>query len=534
MRRSEVWFEKLRGLRWVVVAIGLVEALAGDRPNIVLIYMDDLGYGDVGCYGARAIPTPNMDRLAREGVRFTQAYATSATCTPSRYGLLTGEYPWRKPGTGILPGNAPLIIEPGRTTVASLLRRAGYRTAVVGKWHLGLGSGALDWNGEIRPGPLEVGFEYAFIMPATNDREPCVYVEHHRVVGLDPSDPIEVSYGRPIPGVMIAREHPELLRMRFTHGHDQGIVNGIPRIGFRKGGTAAVWKDETMAEEFVRRAVAFLEAHHRDPIFLYFALHQPHVPRVPNPKFVGCTALGPRGDVIVEADWCVGEILAALERLGLATRTWVILTSDNGPVLNDGYDDEAVSRNGDHRPAGPLRGGKYSRFEAGTRVPFLSWWPGRIQPGVSDALVSQVDFLATVAELVGVPLAPDDAPDSLPSLAAWLGQSPKGRDHVVVQGVAREQLAIRNERWKLLPPCAGPATNTNTGIELGNAPVPQLYDLAADPGERRNVAVEHPEIVEDLQVQLAKIRSGGYSRPGAGPRSRASSTPSADAEWKGD
>lgn len=181
-------------------------------PNIVIILADDLGYGDIGCYGATKIPTPNVDRLASEGLRFTDAHATSATCTPARYALLTGEYPWRKKGTGILPGNAELIIAPGRTTLASMLQRAGYTTGVVGKWHLGLGGpGGPDWNGEVKPGPREIGFDYSFIMPATGDRVPCVYVENGRVAGLDPKDPIEVNYDHKIGDEPTGKEHPEVV-----------------------------------------------------------------------------------------------------------------------------------------------------------------------------------------------------------------------------------------------------------------------------------------------------------------------------------
>ncbi len=387
----------------VFVLLGIVgipsseAATKPPSPNIVLILADDLGYGDVGCYGATKIPTPNMDRLAHEGLRFTDAHATSATCTPSRYALLTGEYPWRKKGTGILPGNASLIIPTNHITLPGILQQARYRTGVVGKWHLGLGGpGGADWNGLIAPGPLEIGFDYCFIMAATGDRVPCVYIEDHRVVGLDPADPIQVSYGKPIGDEPTGKQYPELLRMRLTAGHDGTIINGIGRIGFMTGGKAARWKDEDMADTFTKQAVRFIERNTNQPFFLYFATHDPHVPRVPHPRFLGKSGCGVRGDVIVQLDWCVGEVLAALDRLHLATNTLVILSSDNGPVLDDGYADGAVRDLNGHKPAGPLRGGKYSIYEGGTRVPFLVRWPGRVKPGLSDALICQVDLLKSL------------------------------------------------------------------------------------------------------------------------------------------
>lgn len=253
-------------------------ALAQDRPNIVLIYADDLGYGDVSAYGATSLQTAHVDRLARAGRRFTDAHSPAATCTPSRYALLTGEYAFRRPGTGVLPGDAALVIEPGRTTLASMLRRAGYATGVVGKWHLGLGpKGGPDWNGEIAPGPNDVGFDDAFIMAATGDRMPTVYVDNRRVVGLDPADPIRVSYSEPIGDWPTGRVNPEALTMRPSHGHDMTIVNGISRIGYMTGGRAALWKDEDMADVFTRKAVSYIEQRRDKPFFLYFATHEPHV-----------------------------------------------------------------------------------------------------------------------------------------------------------------------------------------------------------------------------------------------------------------
>ena len=485
---------------------------AQTRPNVIVIYADDLGYGDVSAYGARRLKTPNIDRLAREGLRFTDAHSPAATCTPSRYAMLTGEYAWRRPGTGILPGNAALIIEPGRLTLPTMFRKAGYATGVVGKWHLGLGpAGGPDWNGEIRPGPLEVGFDSAFIMAATGDRVPTVYVENRTIVGRDPADPIVVSYGKPVGSWPTGRGNPGLLKVHPSHGHDQTIVNGISRIGYMSGGKAALWKDEDMADVFTRKATSFIEQHHRRPFFLYFALHDPHVPRVPHPRFIGATPMGPRGDAIAQLDWCVGQVLSELDRLGVTNNTMVLFTSDNGPVLDDGYRDDAVEKQGDHTPSGAFRGGKYSNFEGGTRVPFIVRWPARVQPARSDALISQIDLLASLAALVRSPISSAGAPDSENLLPALLGASKAGRTLLVTQAGA---LSLRQGSWKYIVPGDGPRTNPNTKIELGNDPEPQLYDLANDEGERNNLAHSHPEKVREMALLLERIRRAtGQPRP---------------------
>jgi arylsulfatase A-like enzyme len=454
------------------------------------------------------VRTPNIDRLAREGVRFTDAHSPAATCTPSRYALLTGEYAWRRKGTGVLPGDAALIIEPGRTTLASMLKKAGYATGVVGKWHLGLGPGPgkTDWNGEIRPGPLEIGFDYAFLMPATGDRVPCVYVENRRVVGLDPSDPIRVSFAGPIGEEPTGKSRPDLLRMPPSHGHDMTIVDGVSRIGYMSGGKAARWKDGDMADEFVRRAVGFMERNRSKPFFLYFASHDIHVPRLPHARFAGKTGMGPRGDAIVQFDASVGALLSALDRLKLAGRTLVVLSSDNGPVVDDGYRDEAVAKLGGHRPSGPWRGGKYSAFEGGTRVPMVVRWPERVKAGViSEALIGHIDFLASFAALVGQTLAAGEGPDSRDTLSALLGETKRGREVLVEQAGA---LSLRKDRWKYIEPSKGAKFFAATSTESGQDPQGGLFHLELDSGERTNLVAEMPERAGELRDELARIRAG--------------------------
>jgi arylsulfatase A-like enzyme len=426
--------------------------------------------------------------------------------------MLTGKYAWRKQGTGIAPGDAALLIPTDLTTLPGMLQKAGYQTAVVGKWHLGLGpGGGPDWNGEIRPGPLEIGFDYCFMMPATADRVPCVYMENRRIVDLDPADPIGVSYKEKIGSEPTGRENPELLKMKPSHGHDQTIVNGVSRIGYMSGGRKARWIDEDMADVFTNRAIRFIEKNQKGPFFLYFATHDIHVPRVPHARFAGKSGMGPRGDALLQLDWTVGEVLRALDRLQLAHNTLVVFSSDNGPVIDDGYHDEAVAKLGAHTPAGPLRGGKYSAFEAGTRVPLLVRWPGKIKPGVSGALISQVDFFASFAALTGRKLAPADAPDSFDVLPALLGKSKTGRSYVVSQAL-NNTLSVVQGDWKYIEPSKGPKINKNTNIELGNDPNPQLYHLGKDPGETRNVAGANPQKLRELEILLKTVKGKDASR----------------------
>ncbi len=486
-------------------------------PNIVLIVADDLGYGDVGCYGATRIKTPHLDRLAAQGVRFTSGYAPSSTCTPTRYAILTGEYAWRQPvkKTGILDGDAPLSIAPGRLTLPELLRRAGYRTGVVGKWHLGLGDGqtAVDFNREIKPGPLEIGFDYCHIIPATVDRVPSVWIENRRVVGLDPADPIEVSYLKNLGDGPTGLERPDLLKQGADAQHSGVIINGISRIGFMKGGKAARFKDEELTSTVVRQSVAFLERRKDTPFFLSVGLFEPHVPRVAEPPFERTSETGVRGDVIQQLDWAVGEIVRALDRLGLADNTLVIFTSDNGPVLFDGYFDRSVEDLRDHRPAGPWRGAKYLVYEAACRVPLIARWPARIQPRVTDQLFSLVDLHATLARIAGGQSSPAVAPDSLDLSRVLLGETTEQlRDHTVLHGLSNT-LALRQGDWKFIPANATAATSgMGSGANPSDARFadnrivePLLFNLATDPGERTNVIARHPEVAAQLRARLQAL-----------------------------
>ena len=436
-----------------------------DKPNVIVILADDLGFGDVSAYGATTIKTPNIDKLANEGVKFMNGYATSATSTPSRYALMTGMYPWKNENAKILAGDAPLIISEEQYTLPKLMQDAGYSTGAIGKWHLGMGKGNVDWNQKVTPGANEIGFDYSCLIAATNDRVPSVYVENGMVVGLDPEDPIQVSYESNFEGEPTAISNPELMKMEWSHGHNASVVNGIPRIGYMKGGKNARWIDEDMADYFVGKVKNYITENKEKPFFLYYGLHQPHVPRAPHPRFAGSTSMGPRGDVIAEADYCVGQLIHHLDSLGLLENTLIIFSSDNGPVLNDGYKDDAVEKLGEHKPSGNLRGGKYSLFDAGTHVPFFVYWKGKVMPKVSEALVSQLDLMASFAQLTGKPLEGDY--DSQNTLPTFLGTEDTGRKDMVLE--AQGRLALRVGDWCMIPPYKG-QDRTTTGNERGNLP----------------------------------------------------------------
>jgi len=475
-------------------------------PNIVLIYADDVGYGDVSCYGSGIVPTPRINSIAEDGIRFTDVHSPASTCTPSRYSMLTGEYAWRTPGTGIATGVSPLLIRAGSVTLPSMLQQAGYKTAAIGKWHLGLGSSSTDYNtNPITPGPLDVGFDYWFGIPATNDRVPCVYMENRAIVNLDPTnDPIQVSYSGPIGNEPTGASNPELLSYYTADPqHNNTIINGISRIGYMDGGVAARWVDEDHADIFAAKADNFIQENVAtgQPFFLYLASPDIHVPRAPHQRFQGQSTHGWRGDAMLQLDWSVGAILDRLadpnndgdSSDSIVENTLVIFTSDNGPVGNDGYDEwgtesSQVSKqtyefSDGHDSNSIYTGGKYSVREGGTRVPCLVRWPGTITAGtVSDALFSHTDFMATLAALTGQPLPTDAGPDSENVLPALIGQSTTGRSVLVTQNNNQWPKALRRDNWKY--------------FEQGSS----LYNLDGDPDESNNIATSNPIILSELQT----------------------------------
>lgn len=500
----------MRILPLFVLLLALSVSAEPRKPNVIVIMADDLGFGDISCQGATTYETPNIDRLAAEGIRFTSGYCTASTCTPTRFSLLTGGYAFRTKGTGIAPPSAPAIILPGDATLPGMMQSAGYATAVIGKWHLGLGGvEGPDWNAEISPGPLDIGFDHCFLLPTTNDRVPQVYLQDRRVLNLDPSDPIRVYQKKPSEDHPTGITHRDSLKMDWTHGHNHTIHNGISRIGFYTGGEKARFRDEDLADEWVKRSVAWMESKKEAPFFLFYAAHEPHVPRMPHERFQGKTPHGYRTDSILELDWCLGEILAALDRLGIAENTLVVFCSDNGPVMDDGYADGALEKVGEHRAAGPFKGGKYSVYEGGTRTPFLARWKGTIAPGVSDEIVATIDLYASLAALTGTAVPEGSARDSENVLGALLGEpGAKGRTELVQQDNGSSgNFGFRSGKWKLVRHDKGKARNVVVEKLLETTDVPrlQLFDLAADPGETRDLSAEEPERLAAMAKRLEEI-----------------------------
>lgn len=497
------------GLMLVSATSCKTEKPRSDRqPNVIVILADDLGFGDVSFYGSKTIHTPNIDSLARGGVAFTNAYASSSTSTPSRYALMTGMYPWRN-DVKILPGDAPLVIPESQPTLPKMMRQAGYVTGAIGKWHLGMGAGNVNWNDTIRPGAKEIGFDYSCLIAATNDRVPTVYVENGSVVNLDQDDPIFVDYEKNFEGEPSAENNPDTLKLQWAHGHNNAIVNGIPRIGYMKGGKNARWIDEDMADYFVGKVKGFLRENKDKPFFLYYGLHEPHVPRAPHQRFEGSSGMGRRGDAIIEADWCVGQLIAELRELNLLDNTIIIFSSDNGPVLNDGYRDKAaeMAAQRGHKPAGGLRGGKYSLYDGGTHIPLCIYWKGEIKPAVSDAIVCQMDLFASLGDLVGADIP--EGLDSRPMMPVFLGKEKNGRECIIIENQGK--LGLRSGDYVFMPPYEGPKTNL-TGNELGNLGEYGLFNLKEDPAQQHNLAKENPQLLDSLNTVFLD-KSMGFYRP---------------------
>lgn len=491
----------------VVLTVALTTgALADTKPNIVYILADDLGYGDIGCYGATKIKTPNMDRLAQEGRRFTDAHACSAVCSPSRYGLLTGEYPFRINCYRPLMWRDGLIINRNRLTVASMLRQHGYATACVGKWHLGFGDREPDWNGTLKPGPLEVGFDYYFGLPTVSSHPPFVYVEDHRVVGLDPKDPIVLR------GQAATDPFPE----KFNRGVSGGKA------------AHALYHDREAAATWTKKSTDWIRQQKDRPFFLYLATTAIHHPFTPAPRFQGTSGAGRYGDYVQELDWTVGEVLKTLDELRLRDNTLVIMTSDNGGMLNEGG--KAAWTLG-HRLNGDLLGFKFGAWEGGHCIPFIARWPGHVKAGsISNQLICNVDMLATFAAIVNHPLMSGDGPDSFNVLPTLVGDPVMAvRDHVILTPNRPANLAMRWNNWIYIG-AQGSGGFGNGLAELAfthevnsdvtpegkirpDAPKVQLYDLASDPMEKTNVTRQNPKITRQLEELLEKYRKDGRTAP---------------------
>jgi arylsulfatase A-like enzyme len=483
------------------IFLAAVATAAGTQerpPNVIVILTDDLAYGDAGCYGAlpEHFTTPNLDRMAREGVRFTDAHSPGSVCAPSRYALLTGEYAFRGRTPGhrhiILRGDAALSIPPGTYTLPEMFKQHGYTTGLVGKWHLGLAGGGDDihWNGEIKPGPLEVGFDTAFYIPSTGDRVPTVLVRDHRVINLDPADPIRVSYKEKIGDEPTGAENPEKATVLLGNprGHDKTITMGVSRMGWMSGGKAALWKDDELTDRLTDEVVGFIRENREKPFFLYFAPHGIHEPRITAQRFAGQSGAGVYGDMVVEMDDVIGRILHALDELELAGETLLVVSSDNGGSPNDlrSYQyGERANLNG-HRPNGVLRGQKYSLWEGGTPVPLLVRWPGRARAGtVSPALISLMDLHASFARLIGAEPPEGAARDSEELLDVLLGITTQGREEWVVQSQG-PLVALRQGDWKWVEG--------------------QLFDLSVDLAEKNDLTGEFPERARQMAVRLEELK----------------------------
>ncbi|MEQ8556510.1 MAG: arylsulfatase [Cyclobacteriaceae bacterium] len=490
-------------------------------PNIVLINADDLGYGDLSCYGATLVQTPNIDRLASEGRSFSDAHAASAVCSPSRYGLLTGTYPLRRNFWGPIGGlDDGLTIDTTQMTLASLLKDAGYATACVGKWHLGLGVDKPDYNKELKPGPLELGFDYFYGVPMVNSGPPFVFVENHGVDGYDPADP-------------------------FVRGEKSVTQKWPAKGGYNAIGGAEkahmLYRDEKVGMTLKDKAIEWMKKTHLNnkdkPFFLYLATTNIHHPFTPAPQFKGTSKAGRYGDFIHELDWIVGEVMRTLKEMGVEDNTLVIFTSDNGGMLNHGGQDAWKAG---HQLNGDLLGFKFGAWEGGHRIPMIAKWPGVIPANSSSThLISQVDLLATFAGIVDQPLSGNDH-DGVNQLLELKGEAKAPlREILMITPNSPEHLVVRKGKWVYIPQQGeggfqGKGNAHNLGgaaaFELTNqknsdvvdnkikegAPPDQLYDLEKDPYQAENVVLQNPEVKQELQQILDEYRGkiGPYPKLG--------------------
>lgn len=498
----------MKHLTTLLFFLSALLGFAQQKPNIVVIFADDLGYGDTSIYGATKIHTPNIDQLARQGRRFTDAHTASAVCTPSRYILLTGEYAFRTEHWSPVFLKVGLIIDENKKTVADIMKDDGYATACIGKWHLGFGEDTPNWNGDLKPGPLELGFDYYFGLPVVNSHPPFVYVENHRVVGLDENDPF--VYGTPAKTKAIEEKR------------------NIEQIG---GAEKAhqLYDDYKVGTTLAGKAVSWIKAHKDEPFFLYFPTTNIHHPFTPHPRFQGTSEAGRYGDFVHELDWIVGEVTRTLEEEELADNTLIIFTSDNGGMINLGGQ-EAWKRG--HQQNGDLLGFKFDAWEGGHRVPFIARWPGKIPAGsVSDQLISTIDLMATLAAVTGQELKDDEAPDSFNILPALTSDTANVvRDHLVLAPLRKTHLSLRSGDWIYISGPAGggfgnpvvggrgfggyPAlhfagqknSNMANGERKPDAPAEQLYNLSSDPYQATNVILDQAAIAQSMREQLAAIQ----------------------------
>lgn len=499
-----------------------LEVAAQDKPNVVFILVDDLGYGDLGCYGATKLKTPNIDKLASEGKMFTDAHAASSVCTPSRYALLTGQYPMQaENGKGIwgpLSITSGLIIDPNILTLPDVFKHKGYATAALGKWHLGFKTGTNDWQKPLRPGPQDLGFDYYFGLPEVSSVPPYVWVENDHIVGGDPSDPL----------IYIGNGHPEVATpiTPIPDSAGQRTPNTF------KGAVKAhqLFNPYSMGEVLTKKAVDWITSNKQKPFFLYLATPLIHHPFTPAKRFQGSSQIGLYGDYIQELDWMVGEVTKCLQENGLSDNTLVVLTSDNGGMFNTGA--QAAFKAG-HQQNGDLLGFKFEAWEGGQRIPFIAKWPGKIKAGTkSDQMICLVDMMASFMALTGQNPNTLQGKNSINILPALLGD-PKLpiREELLLAPWKEQNLSIRKGKWIYIPAqggggftgtklgmhtFAGPAATTfthhpNSDIVNGNirsdAPPAQLYDLEKDVNQTTNLYDKYPEIVKELSKLLDKYQN---------------------------